>query len=251
MSGCILETKSLTKAFGALVAVDHVDFRLPKGQLRAVIGPNGAGKSAFFSMLMGAQRPSSGEIRINGVETSRMRPHRISRLGVSLAFQITKIFPNLTVRDNLRLAAQNRAMSFNPFRNAVSRRSVEKKVDEALHEIGLAGKGEEPASSLAHGEQKYLEIGLALALSPELLLLDEPTAGMSAVETERTAGLIKRLSEKLSIVLVEHDMEVVMAIAEKISVFHQGRIIAEGTPDEIKNDDDAQRVYLRTSDAAS
>ena len=180
-----------------------------------------------------------------------MRPHRISRLGVSLAFQITNIFPNLTVRDNLRLAAQNRAMSFNPFRNAVSRRSVEKKVDEALEEIGLAGKGEEPASSLAHGEQKYLEIGLALALSPELLLLDEPTAGMSAVETERTAGLIKRLSEKLSIVLVEHDMEVVMAIAEKISVFHQGRIIAEGTPDEIKNDDDAQRVYLRTSDAAS
>ncbi len=251
MSGFILETKSLTKVFGALVAVDHVDFQLPKGQLRAIIGPNGAGKSTFFSMLMGVQRPSDGQIRINGVETSRMRPHRISRLGVSLAFQITNIFPNLAVEDNVRLAVQNRAMSFNPFRNAADHRQVESRVEEVLEEIGLASKRVKLASNLAHGEQKYLEIGLALALSPELLLLDEPTAGMSAVETKRTADLIRRLSEKLSIVLVEHDMEVVMSIAEEISVFHQGRIIAEGSPDEIRNDDDVQRVYLRSSDAAA
>ena len=251
VSDLILETKALTKAFGALVAVDHVDFQLPKGQLRAIIGPNGAGKSTFFSMLMGVQRPSGGEIRVNGVETSRMPPHKISRLGVSLAFQITNIFPELTVAENLRLAAQNRAMSFHPFRNAAAHPGVEEKIDEVLEEIGLAAKRAEPASNLAHGEQKYLEIGLALALSPGLLLLDEPTAGMSAVETKDTAGLIKRLSEKLSIVLVEHDMDVVMSIAETISVFHQGRIIAEGTPEEIKDDDDVQRVYLRSSDAAA
>ncbi len=251
VSDLILETKALTKAFGALVAVDHVDFQLPKGQLRAIIGPNGAGKSTFFSMLMGVQRPSGGEIRVNGVETSRMPPHKISRLGVSLAFQITNIFPELTVAENLRLAAQNRAMSIHPFRNAAGYPGVEEKIDEVLEEIGLAAKRAEPASNLAHGEQKYLEIGLALALSPGLLLLDEPTAGMSAVETKETAGLIKRLSEKLSIVLVEHDMDVVMSIAETISVFHQGRIIAEGTPEEIKDDDDVQRVYLRSSDAAA
>ena len=251
MSDVILETKALTKAFGALVAVDHVDFRLPRGQLRAVIGPNGAGKSTFFSMLMGVQRPSGGEIRINGVETSRMSPHKISRIGVSLAFQITNIFPNLTVEDNLRLAAQNHAMSFNPFRHAADHPGVEEKVEKALDEIGLAAKRAELASNLAHGEQKYLEIGLALALSPELLLLDEPTAGMSAAETRRTADLIRRLAEKMSIVLVEHDMEVVMSIAERISVFHQGRIIAEGSPEEIKSDDDVQRVYLRSSDAAA
>lgn len=251
MSEYILETKALTKAFGALVAVDHVDFQLPKGQLRAIIGPNGAGKSTFFSMLMGVQRPTSGEIRIRGVETSTMRPHKISRLGVSLAFQITNIFPNLTVEENLRLSAQNRTMSFHPFRNAAGHPNVESKVAEVLEEIGLSDKRMEIASNLAHGEQKYLEIGLALALSPELLLLDEPTAGMSAVETRQTAELIKRLSERLSIVLVEHDMEVVMSIAEKISVFHHGEIIAEGAPDEIKNDDDVQRVYLRSSDAAA
>ncbi len=251
VSDFILETKALTKSFGALLAVDGVNFRLPEGQLRAIIGPNGAGKSTFFSMLMGVQRPSGGEIRINGIETSRMPPHKISKLGVSLAFQITNIFPDLTVAENLRLAAQNRVMSFNPFRNAAGHPGVEEKMEEVLEEIGLSAKRTEPASNLAHGEQKYLEIGLALALSPELLLLDEPTAGMSAVETQETAELIKRLSKKLSIVLVEHDMEVVMSISETISVFHQGRIIAEGSPEEIRNDDDVQRVYLRSSDASA
>ena len=247
----ILETTALTKKFGALVAVDSVEFRLPAGQLRAIIGPNGAGKSTFFSMLMGVQRPSSGQIRINGSETSRMPPHRISRLGVSLAFQITNIFPNLTVAENLRLAAQNRAMSFNPFRHAANHSDVEAKVEEVIQEIGLSAKGAELASNLSHGEQKYLEIGLALALTPNLLLLDEPTAGMSADETGQTAELIKRLSQRLSVILVEHDMDVVMSIAECITVFHQGRIIAEGTPEEMRNDEEVQRVYLRSSDAAA
>ena len=241
----ILETKGLTKTFGALVAVEDVDFRLPDGELRAIIGPNGAGKSTFFSMLMGKMRPGAGEVFIGGVLTSGMAPHRISRLGVSLAFQITNIFSNLTVGDNLRLAAQSRGNSFQPFRHAASQPWVEAKIEEVLSEIGLLDKITEMASNLSHGEQKYLEIGIALAISPKLLLLDEPTAGMSPEETRATAQMIKRLSQRISVVLVEHDMDVVMGIADRISVFHHGQIIAEGTPEEIRADDEVQRVYLR------
>ncbi|MCZ6838121.1 MAG: ABC transporter ATP-binding protein [Alphaproteobacteria bacterium] len=243
----ILETNGLSKSFGALQAVDSVNFELPRGELRAIIGPNGAGKSTFFAMLMGRIRPSAGEIFVDAVNTSRMPPHRISRLGVSLAFQITNIFPNLTVAENLRIAAQSRSGALHPLRNAASQPRVEAKVDEILAEIGLANKKEEGAANLAHGEQKYLEIGIALAISPVLLLLDEPTAGMSPEETRATAALIKRLSEAISIVLVEHDMDVVMDIADRISVFHNGRVIAEGTPDAIRSDSEVQRVYLRGS----
>ena len=241
----ILETKGLSKSFGALQAVDDVSFELPRGELRAIIGPNGAGKSTFFTMLMGRTRPSAGEIFVDGVNTSRLPPHRISRLGVSLAFQITNIFPNLTVAENLRIATQSRVGTLHPLRNAASQPRVEDKIDEILAEIGLAGKREEVAANLAHGEQKYLEIGIALAISPILLLLDEPTAGMSPEETLSTAALIKRLSEAISIVLVEHDMDVVMDIADRISVFHNGQVIAEGTPDAIRSDSEVQRVYLR------
>ncbi len=241
----ILETRGLCKSYGALQAVDDVDFELPAGQLRAIIGPNGAGKSTFFSMLMGRTRPSSGEIFIGGVKTSNMAPHRISQLGVSLAFQITNIFPTLTVAENLRLAAQSRGNTFRPFSDAASRPAVEARVDEVLDQIELAGKKSEIASNLSHGEQKYLEIGIALAISPSLLLLDEPTAGMSPEETRSTSGLIRRLASEISVVLVEHDMDVVMGIADRITVFHYGQVIAEGAPDEIRGDAEVQRVYLR------
>ena len=243
----ILETHGLSKAFGALQAVDNVSFALPRGELRSIIGPNGAGKSTFFAMLMGRTRPTSGEIIVDGVNTSRLPPHRISRLGVSLAFQITNIFSNLTVAENLRMAVQSRSGTLHPLRNAASQPDVEARIDEILGEIGLGDKREEVAANLAHGEQKYLEIGIALATTPILLLLDEPTAGMSPEETRATAALIKQLSETTSIVLVEHDMEVVMDIADRISVLHYGRVIAEGTPDEIRADSEVQQVYLRGS----
>lgn len=243
----ILETTGLCKSFGALNAVHEVDFRLPEGELRAIIGPNGAGKSTFFSMLAGGQRPSSGSIRIMGVDATKMPPHRISRLGVSLAFQITNIFPNLSVIDNLRLAAQSRGMSLNPLRGAASQPAVEETVGRVLDEIGLGLKTGELAANLSHGEQKYLEIGLALVTDPGLLLLDEPTAGMSAEETRATSALIKRLSERISVVLVEHDMDVVMTIADRITVFHHGQILAEGTPDEMRANSEVQSVYLRGS----
>lgn len=241
----ILETRGLTKAFGALRAVDGVDFKLPAGELRAVIGPNGAGKSTFFSMIMGRTQPTSGEIVVAGRMTARMRPHRISRLGVSLSLQITNIFPNLTVADNLRLAAQSRGRVFRSFRHAGRQVWVEEKVRTILEEIGLEGRRQEIASNLAHGEQKYLEIGIALATEPRLLLLDEPTAGMSIEETRATCDLIERLSSRLTVMLVEHDMEVVMRIAHRITVLHHGTVLAEGTPDEIRGDREVQRVYLR------
>ncbi len=241
----ILETEGLSKSFGALSAVENVNFRLSEGELRAIIGPNGAGKSTFFGMLMGQIRPTAGEIYIQGVKTSGMAPHKISHLGVSLAFQITNIFASLSVADHLRLAAQSRRNCFRPFRNAASQPWVEEKVASVLEEIGLAGKMGEIAANLSHGEQKYLEIGIALAISPTLLLLDEPTAGMSPEETLATAALIKRLSKQISVVLVEHDMDVVMDIADRITVLHYGKVIAEGQPDEIRADAEVQRVYLR------
>lgn len=250
-SGHILTTDGLCKSFGALRAVDDVSFALDAGELRAIIGPNGAGKSTFFGMLMGRIRPSAGDIHVLGVRTTSMAPHKISRLGVSLAFQITNIFASLTVADNLRIAAQSRERGLHPFRRASTQPAVERKVAEVLDQVGLAGKKDEVAANLAHGEQKYLEIGIALAIGPRLLLLDEPTAGMSPEETRATAALIKRLSETVSIVLVEHDMEVVMGIADRISVFHHGQIIADGTPDEIRADADVQRVYLGGAHAAA
>lgn len=241
----ILRTHRLTKAFGALKAVDDVDFVLPRGELRAIIGPNGAGKSTFFSMLMGKQKPSSGEIYIDGRNIARSKPYQISRMGVSLAFQITNIFPQLSVSDNLRLSAQARHMNFNPLAEANKHKGVEDLLERVLGEISLREKSYELAANLSHGEQKYLEIGIALATEPKILLLDEPTAGMSAEETRATADLIKKLSKKVSIVLVEHDMEVVMRIADKITVFHHGVIIAEDSPENIRRDDEVQRVYLK------
>jgi len=241
----VLETVGLTRDFGALRAVDNVNFRLPEGQLRAIIGPNGAGKSTFFSMLMGRMRPSSGDVRLRDTSIARLSPHKISRLGVSLAFQITNIFGNLSVADNLRLAAQSRRNPFVPFRNAGKRPWVEERVNHVLEQVGLADKHDEIASNLSHGEQKYLEIGLAMATDPQLLLLDEPTAGMSPEETRATGNLIRRLGQEISVVLVEHDMDVVMDVADMVSVFHHGQIIAEGSPDEIRADSEVQRVYLR------
>ena len=241
----ILETRHLTKTFGALCALEDVNFTLPQGELRAVIGPNGAGKSTFFSLLMGRTPPTGGEILVNGHDVTGMRPDKVSRLGVSLAFQITNIFPNLTVADNLRLAIQSRGKVFRPFRNAASQQEVEEKMQVVLQEIGLTEKTNDLAANLSHGEQKYLEIGIALGTDPKLLLLDEPTAGMSIEETLAICDLIERLSQRLTVMLVEHDMGVVMRIANKITVLHYGTVLAEGTPQEVRSDSEVQRVYLR------
>ncbi len=241
----ILETQGLTKRFGGLVAVDQVDFTLEEGELRAVIGPNGAGKTTFFSMLAGNLPPTEGKISFKGRDITSLTSHQISHLGVGRSFQITNIFPELTVFENVRVSAQSRKTTYNWWSYGGGHKDLNEKTNFILEYIGLEDKRDEPAGVLAHGEQRYLEIGITLATDPELLLLDEPTAGMSPAETVQTAELIRKVAADHTVVLVEHDMEVVMGISEKITVLHDGRVLATGTPDEVRANDEVQRVYLR------
>lgn len=240
-----LETRRLTKAFGGLMAVLDVDFALERGELRAIIGPNGAGKTTFFNIIAGNLLATRGQILFKGEDITALPPHRRSHLGIGRSYQITNIFPDLTTFENVRVAVQSRTVHYNMWRDGGGLAEVNRKAGEILRYINLSDRGDTPAADLAHGEQRYLEIGIALATEPELLLLDEPTAGMSPEETRRTAEFIKRISEGLTIILVEHDMEVVMGISDRITVMHYGRILAEGPPDEIRQNPEVQRVYLR------
>lgn len=240
-----LETRGLTKRFGGLVAVDHVDFKLGEGELRAIIGPNGAGKTTFFNMLAGNIEPTEGKIFYRGKDITNLKPFQISRLGIGRSFQVTNIFPELTAFENVRVAAQSRKTTYSMWRNGDSHEDLNEKAEAILHRVKLSDKLDFPASALAHGEQRYLEMGIALATDPELLLLDEPTAGMSPEETKETAEFIKELSKGLTIILVEHDMEVVMGISDYVTVLDNGRTLAEGTPEEIRQNEEVQRVYLR------
>ncbi len=241
----ILETQGLTKRFGGLVAVDNVDFALERGELRAVIGPNGAGKTTFFNMLAGNLEPSKGKIIFNGQDITDKTPHQISHMGVGRSFQITNIFPELTVFENIRISAQSRKTTYNWWTYGGGHKDLNDKADAMLAYIGLEDRRDELAGVLAHGEQRYLEIGITLATDPELLLFDEPTAGMSPAETIQTADLIRKVAADHSVILVEHDMEVVMGISERITVFHNGAVLATGAPEEVRANDDVQRVYLR------
>ena len=241
----ILETKSLSKHFGALVAVDSVDYSVDSGELRSIIGPNGAGKTTFFNMIAGDLVPTSGQIIFDDEDVSEVPSHERSHLGISRTYQITNIFPKLSVLENIRIAAQSRKMTFNIWSTVPSHKELVKKSDQIIERIHLTEKRNELAGTLAHGEQRYLEIGIALATDPKLLLLDEPTAGMSPEETLRTGEFIKGLADPLTIVLVEHDMEVVLGISDKITVLHNGAFLAEGTVEEVRANAEVQRVYLR------
>ncbi|MDP6618398.1 MAG: ABC transporter ATP-binding protein [Nitrospinota bacterium] len=241
----IIETRGLTKRFGGLVAVNNVDFALERGELRAVIGPNGAGKTTFFSMLAGNLDPSEGEIIFNGQDITDKAPHQISHMGIGRSFQITNIFPELTVFENIRISAQSRKTTYNWWTYGGGHKDLNDKTGAMLEYTGLEDRRDEPAGALAHGEQRYLEIGITLATDPELLLFDEPTAGMSPAETVQTADLIRKVAADHSVILVEHDMEVVMGISEWITVFHNGAVLATGAPEEVRANDDVQRVYLR------
>lgn len=242
----VLETRGLTRRFGGLVAVDAVDFVMPAGELRAIIGPNGAGKTTFFNMVRGRLDPTAGEIHFRGRRITGLAAHALSQLGIGSTLQITSVLPNLSIRENLLAAAQSRK----PFRqllNPFARfRDREARVEEVLALLGLANRAGELAGNLSHGEQRLLEMGIALATDPSLLLLDEPTAGMGAAETQLTVETIKKLSRVVDILIVEHDMYVVMELAQRITVFDQGRILAEGTPAEIQANTLVQEVYLGT-----
>lgn len=243
-SGPLLQTEGLTKAFGGLRAVDSMDFSVRPGELRAVIGPNGAGKTTLFNLITGRLAPTRGKVFFKGGEITALPPHEICRRGVARTFQITSLFPNLTVSENIWTAVQGKGGHLHPLRPARKMTHIRQRVEEVLRLLGLEEQGEVLAVNLSHGDQRLLEIGVALATTPELLLLDEPTAGMSLKETREMVGTIKGLAGALTIVIVEHDMGVVMELAQTITVLDLGRIIAEGPPEEIRRDRRVQEVYL-------
>jgi len=242
----LLRTEKISKHFGGLHAVQQVDFTLKKGQLKSIIGPNGAGKTTLFNLIAGVHEATAGKVFFEDRDITRMSLHQTSRLGITKTYQITHIFPGLSVFENVRIAAQSRQTSFNFWRTTHSFASLNEKTIDILQQVELLEKRNWFASTLSHGERRYLEIGIALATEPQVLLLDEPTAGMSVAETAMCAALIQRLNRELSlsIVLVEHDMSVVMGISEEILVLNEGRVLAEGTPKEVSDNREVQRVYL-------
>jgi branched-chain amino acid transport system ATP-binding protein len=242
----ILRTENLTKRFGGLTAVNNVSLAINRGEIRAIIGPNGAGKSTFFNCLTGVLRPTSGRIYLNGEDVADLPPHKISHKGMARSYQITNILPGATVLENVRIAAQSRHHSWSLLRH---HRSFGDLIDRALAvlgSVGLRDKERELAANLSHGEQRNLEIAIALATEPALLCLDEPTAGMSVTETHATAELVRKISKNLTILIVEHDMEVVMGLADRVTVLHYGAVLAEGTPAEIQANPRVQEVYLKS-----
>ena len=247
MAPPIVRTERLTRSFGSLMAVAQVDFEVERGELRSIIGPNGAGKTTFFRLISGEMAPSGGRIWFDGREITGMPQHRVSRLGVAKSYQITNIFPHLSVLENVRVAVQGHARAFNFWSPAARLARVRERAMELLRTIGLADKAPHVAAHLSHGEKRHLEIAIALATDPTLLLLDEPTAGMSPEETDETMRLIRELAAGRTVVLVEHKMKLVMRISDRITVLHQGQVLADGTPAEIRANLRVQQTYLGAS----
>jgi branched-chain amino acid transport system ATP-binding protein len=239
------KTEKLTRSFAGFKAVNDVSIEIPSGGVRTIIGPNGAGKTTFFNLLSGFFPPSSGAIYFDGKDITQLPPYRRARLGIARSFQITNIFGKLTVYENVRLAVQavydGKASFF--FANA-KMGDLEARTREILGDIGLLDVADARAENLSHGDQRRLEIGLVLARDPKVLLLDEPLAGMSPAETHATVDLIVRITPGRTILLVEHDIDVVMAISTTITVLQTGQVLATGTPQEIRNNDAVQRAYL-------
>ena len=229
----MLRVIGLRKRFGGVLAVDDVSFDLREGELHALIGPNGAGKTTLVHLLSGALNPSAGTIALDGQDITRLSMHRRVRLGLARSYQITSLFPNFTVLENLALAVQG---GFG--RDDRGRARAE------LEAVGLDRRGDELAGALAHGERRQLELGLALATGARVLLLDEPMAGMGPEEATRIVGLIEGLKRRRTILLVEHDMDAVFRLADRITTLVQGRVIASGTPDEIRRHPEVRRAYL-------
>jgi branched-chain amino acid transport system ATP-binding protein len=242
----VLRTERLTVRFGGLAALNQVNFEVAREEVRAIIGPNGAGKSTFFNCLTGVLRPTSGRIIFNGDDITGLPSNVISQKGIARSYQITNVMPNASALENVRIAAQSRRHSWNLLRHHASFADINEKAEAALNSVGLLSKADELAANLSHGEQRNLEIGIALATEPSLLLLDEPTAGMSAAETHDTMQLVRRIAKDLTILIVEHDMQVVMELCHRITVLHYGEILADGTPEEIQRNPRVQEVYLKT-----
>jgi branched-chain amino acid transport system ATP-binding protein len=244
MTEAILRTENLTKKFGGLTAVDNLSLSLPSGRLHAIIGPNGAGKTTFFNLVSGMLSLTSGRVFFRGEEITGLKPHEISRLGIKRTLQIKSVFPQMTVAENLWITRQASQRFLHPFRAASRDIETRERVEKTLEDIGMTALAERTAGTLSYGDVALLEIGMALISEPKLLLLDEPTCGMSPAETERAVEKIKELARKIDIIIIEHDMEVVFGIAQDITVMAQGAILASGNPQQISNDERVREAYL-------
>ncbi|MGB9375978.1 MAG: ABC transporter ATP-binding protein [Mycobacteriales bacterium] len=244
----VLRTHALTKEFAGFRAVDGVDLTVAAGAVHALVGPNGAGKTTLFNLLTGFSRPTSGRIEVHGRDVTRLSPDRIARVGVARSFQITSLFEQLSLTAHVQLALQGTTgLGYRFWR---SQRLMRRFSDEASHlldEVGLAGLADRPAGTLAYGQKRALELALALALHPSLLLLDEPTAGMGTEDVERTIGLIDRVRRDRTVILVEHNMSVVSSLADRVTVLQRGSILAEGAYDEVRRDERVITAYLGSS----
>ena len=241
----MLDVRDLSKSFDGFQAVGKVSFSVPRGSISAIIGPNGAGKTTLFNLITGHLRPDAGSVSFKDREITGIAPHDLCRLGMGRSFQRTNVFPRLTVFQNIQAAFLcHRGRGWNPMARVDS--FYREETQALLDSVGLLDKAGEVAVFLSHGNQKQLELGITLALEPEILLLDEPTAGMSAQETRESIRLIERIAHErgLTLLFTEHDMAVVFAIAHRITVLHQGQVIADGAPDEVRRHPDVRRVYL-------
>jgi branched-chain amino acid transport system ATP-binding protein len=244
VSEFVLRTEKLTKRFGGLIAVDKLSFNLAGGRLHAIIGPNGAGKTTFFNLISGLLTSDGGRVFFHEHEITGLKPHQISRLGIKRTLQIKSVFPQLSVADNLWVTGFAGQRFLNPFRAASRDRGAHEKVERTLEQIGLTTLAQRQAGTLSYGDVALLEIGMALISEPRLLLLDEPTCGMSPAETERAVTKIQELARVIDIIIIEHDMEVVFEIADDITVMAQGAILASGSPEKIAADESVREAYL-------
>ncbi len=240
----LLQTVGLGRTFGGLQAVRSVDFRLDRGEIRAIIGPNGAGKTTLLNMICGRLGPTAGRVLYKDQDITRLQAHARVGLGIVYTFQIISIFRNLTVHENVALSARRLLMRGALHHFTIDRHALAARVDAALEQVGLRGAGAQTAGALPYGHQRLLEVAMALAAQPEVLALDEPTQGLAPDEITSLAALIRTVSKRVTILLIEHNMQVVLDLARRVTVMDKGSIIAEGTPAEIEANPDVQRVYL-------
>ena len=245
MAEPLLRVENLVRRFGGIVATDNLSLEVARGELHAIIGPNGAGKTTLISQLIGQLRPSAGTIRFAGQDVTHLPAWKRSRLGLARSFQITSLLPNFTAADNVALAAQARdGHSFRFFSNARREKPLREAAHAALERVGLLSRADVMVSRLSHGEQRELELAVALATKPQLLLLDEPMAGLGITESARMVKLLAELRQEVTIVLVEHDMNAVFALADRITVLVYGRVIASDVPAVIRGNEEVKRAYL-------
>jgi len=246
----MIAVRGLAKSFGALRAVSDLDFEVRRGQVTSIIGPNGAGKSTVFNLIAGTIRPDAGRVELDGRDVTALAPHALARLGLARSFQISNLFFGLTVLENVRLACQARA----PRKRFLARldrdRALADRARAILAEFGIADLADEPAANLSHGDQRRLEIAVCMASQPRVLLLDEPTQGMSPAETLAVDALIKSLAGRVSVLMIEHDVDLVMNISDHVIVMHQGQKLFEGPPAEVRNSSAVRAAYLGAHDGA-